>query len=129
MNPNEEARSRNTSLGTRMVEISRDRDLFNQELARLKPMEILELQTFLWDFCHKLAEQRGVELTRRRITRDMQPTSSYQHSVGCNERVDYCRANICVFTNPNCASTKLKGIIENLRTVVVELLDGTLPKE
>ncbi len=129
MQPNEDARSRNTSLGTRMVELSKDRKAFHQELDRLKPMEILELQTFLWDFCHKLAEQRGVELTRRRITRDMRPTASYQHSVGCNERQDYCRANICVFTNPNCASTKLKGVIENLRLVVVDLLDGTLTPE
>ncbi|MCA9782421.1 MAG: hypothetical protein KDC10_02790 [Calditrichaeota bacterium] len=112
-----------SSLGTRMVELCKDKAEFRKALDGLKPMEVLEVQTFFWDFCLRLAEQKGATLPRARITRDMMPTGSYQHSVGCNERMDYCRANICVFTNPNCASTKLRGIIENLRQVIVELLE------
>lgn len=114
-----------SSLGTRMVELCKDKQAFKEALDALKPMEVLEVQTFFWDFCARLAEQRGAALPRTRITRDMMPTASYQHSVGCNERMDYCRANICVFTNPNCASSKLRGIIENLRQVIVELLEET----
>lgn len=122
-NPQEQPNATSSSLGTRMVELCRDRAAFKEALDALKPMEVLEVQTFFWDFCARLAEQRGLTLPRNRITRDMMPTASYQHSVGCNERMDYCRANICVFTNPNCASKKLRGIIENLRQVIVELLE------
>lgn len=109
-------------IGERLVECCHDAAKFRAVLYELKPREVLEAQVFLWDFLHRLAEERGTALPRREITARMTPTSTYQYSVGCNERLDYCRANICVYTNPVCASNKLRGQMEALRSILSELL-------
>jgi len=113
------------TIGERLVESCHDAAAFREELRRLKPREVLEAQVFIWDFLFRLAKERGLELSREAITRRMMPTSSYQYSVGCNERLDYCRANICIYTNPVCASNKLRGQVEALRSLLSELL-GTI---
>jgi len=109
-------------LGERLVEACHDPDKFRQELSHLQPREVLEAQVFLWDFCLRLSQEREKTLNRSQITARMVGTPSYQYSVGCNERVDYCRANICVYTNPVCASNKLRGQMEALRELLAELL-------
>lgn len=109
-------------IGERLVECCHDAAQFNAELKKLKPREVLEAQVFLWDFLHRLAQERGLSVSRDEITARMMPTSTYQYSVGCNERLDYCRANICVYTNPVCASNKLRGTMEALRQMISNML-------
>jgi hypothetical protein len=120
-----EERTNIRQIGERLVENCHDPEAFRAELRKLKPREVLEAQVFIWDFLHRLAAERNVEISRVEITKRMMPTSTYQYSVGCNERLDYCRANICVYTNPVCASNKLRGQMEALRALLSELL-GTI---
>jgi len=110
------------SIGERLVECCHDPALFSAELKKLKPREVLEAQVFLWAFLQRLIQEKGVNLTRDEITARMMPTSTYQYNVGCNERLDYCRANICVYTNPVCASNKLRGTMEAIRHLISQLL-------
>lgn len=110
------------SIGERLVECCHDPALFSAELKKLKPREVLEAQVFLWAFLQRLIQEKGVTITRDEITARMMPTSTYQYNVGCNERLDYCRANICVYTNPVCASNKLRGTMEAIRHLISQLL-------
>ena len=110
------------SIGERLVELCKDPEAFAAELDKLKPMEVLEAETFLWAFIQRFMAERKIPFDRSTVTSRMMPTATYQYRVGCNERLDYCRANICVYTNPVCASNKLRGILEVLRQVLAELL-------
>lgn len=109
-------------IGERLISCCHDAEQFSAELRKLKPREVLEAQVFLWDFLHRLSEEKGIPVGRDEITARMTPTSTYQYSVGCNERLDYCRANICVYTNPVCASNKLRGQMEAIRHLLSKLL-------
>jgi hypothetical protein len=110
------------TIGERLVECCHDPALFSAELKKLKPREVLEAQVFLWSFLLRLAQEKGMNLSRDEITARMVPTSTYQYNVGCNERLDYCRANICIYTNPVCASNKLRGQMEAIRHLLSQLL-------
>lgn len=120
-----EERANIRRIGERLVENCHDAEAYSRELKGLKPREVLEAQVFIWDFLFRLAKERQIDLSRDEITKRLMPTSTYQYSVGCNERLDYCRANICVYTNPVCASNKLRGQMEALRALLSELL-GTI---
>ncbi|MDP2359708.1 MAG: hypothetical protein Q8O14_03000 [bacterium] len=109
-------------IGERLIECCHDGERFTAELKKLKPREVLEAQVFLWDFLHRLSKERGITFQRDEVTARMLPTSTYQYNVGCNERLDYCRANICVYTNPVCASNKLRGQLEAIRHLLSKLL-------
>lgn len=109
-------------IGERLIECCHDEAAFNEVLRQLKPREVLEAQIFLWGFLERLIQERGLPFSRDEITNRMMPASTYQYSVGCNERLDYCRANICIYTNPVCASNKLRGTMEPLRQKLSQLL-------
>ncbi len=111
-----------TQVGERLIQLCHDAAAFNAELKKLKPREVLETQLFLWDFLERLALEKGVSFSRADVTSRMVPTSTYQYNVGCNERLDYCRANICVYTNPVCASNKLRGTLDAIRQCISQLL-------
>lgn len=98
-----------------------DEDLFNEELETLTPKKLVELQVILWNYVIDYSYTAGQKLTRQNLTERMEPTSNYQYRVGCDERVDYCRANICFKTHPVCAGNKLKGQIGVLRDILLEL--------
>lgn len=109
-------------IGERLIESCHDPEDFARVLKGLKPREVLEAQVFIWDFLFRLSKDRDLDLSREAITKRMMPTSTYQYNVGCNERLDYCRANICIYTNPVCASNKLRGQLEALRSLLSEQL-------
>jgi hypothetical protein len=119
---NSQVSSNIRQIGERLIECCHDGALFSAELKKLKPREVLEAQVFLWDFLHRLSVERNMPISRDDITARMLPTSTYQYSVGCNERLDYCRANICIYTNPVCASNKLRGQMEAIRHLLSKLL-------
>jgi len=109
-------------IGERLIECCHDMAQFDAEIRKLKPREVLEAFNFLWDFLMKLGSELGTPVHRDEVTAKMVPTSTYQYNVGCNERLDYCRANICIYTNPVCASNKLRGNLEAIRAMLSKLL-------
>jgi len=108
-------------VGQILVELAHDENEFRKFLKTLKPLQLVEAEKFMWEYLMEYADSRNVPLGRQGITGRMLPTRNYQRNVGCNEREDYCRANICVFTNPVCAGNKIKGYIEVLRTLILEI--------
>lgn len=111
-------------VGQILVELAPEKEKFREFLKTLKPLQLVEAEKFLWEYLVELARARKVPLGRQDITGRMLPTRSYQRNVGCNEREDYCRANICVFTNPVCAGNKIKGYIDVLRTLILEIANA-----
>ncbi len=94
---------------------------FEQLLYSLNPYDLVVAQDCLWNRTMEFSREKGKPLTREQITDRMERTSGYMRRVGCDEPVDYCRANICVNSNPNCAADKLRGSISALRRILKEL--------
>lgn len=105
----------------RLIDELDNQDLFHEGLEALIPRELVELQVILWNYVIDYSYEAGEKLTRQNLTVRMEPTSNYQYRVGCEERIDYCRANICFKTHPVCAGNKLKGQIGVLRDILLEL--------
>ena len=98
-----------------------DEVLFNERLKDFSPHELVELQVIFWNYVIDFSYLSGEKFDRHSLTSRMEPTSNYQYRVGCNERVDYCRGNICFNTHPVCAGNKLKAQIGVLRELLIEL--------
>ncbi|USN45903.1 MAG: hypothetical protein H6502_02100 [Candidatus Woesearchaeota archaeon] len=76
-----------------------------------RPAEALACEMFMFGFAREYYGQIGssLEALRKHLS-GYHPeikADNYQFTVGCNERVDYCRANICMYTNPLCSTRKL----------------------
>lgn len=84
----------------------------------LSAEQLVELEVFLWkeamDHAGNALEQK---LTREYITARMEPTPNYHRRQMCGEPLSACRANYCVYSNPNCASRKLLEHIKAIATV------------
>lgn len=98
-----------------------DDELFTELLETFKPRELVEIQVIMWNYVIDYSYETGKNFSRHDLTERMEPTANYQYRVGCHERVDYCRGNICINTHPNCAGDKLKSQIIVLRNVHLEL--------
>jgi len=98
-----------------------DEKSFGQLLYALNPYDLVVAQDCLWNYTMRYSHDKGKPMTRDQITKRMERTSNYMLRVGCNEPIDYCRANICVNSNPNCAADKLRGSIVVLRRIISEM--------
>lgn len=98
-----------------------DQELFISLLETFKPRELVEVQVIFWNYVIDYSNLVGQHYTRHNLTGRMEPTANYQYRIGCQERIDYCRGNICINTHPNCASAKLKNQISVLRDIILEL--------
>jgi len=98
-----------------------DEEKFVGIINSVKFVELVPIQYYLWDYAMKFGKEKGVNITRETLTNKMERTANYQRRVGCDEPIDYCRANFCVASNPNCAGDKLKGSIKVLRSVISEI--------
>jgi len=98
-----------------------DEELFFGLLGTFKPRELVEIQVIFWNYVIDYSNVVGKNFSRRNLTGRMEPTANYQYRVGCHERIDYCRGNICLNTHPNCAGEKLKNQIAVLRSILLEL--------
>lgn len=98
-----------------------DEELFLGLLDTFRPRELVEIQVIFWNYVIDYSNTVGKNFSRHNLTSRMEPTANYQYRVGCSERVDYCRGNICINTHPNCASDKLKSQIAVLRDILLEL--------
>ncbi len=105
----------------KLIDYLDDAGKFNQVLDTFKPRELVEVQVILWNYVIDYSYVVGKNFSRHNLTNRMEPTSNYQYRVGCNERIDYCRGNICINTHPNCAGSKLKSQIVVLRDIIHEL--------
>lgn len=94
---------------------------FDSRLGHLGPYQLVPLQRYLWD---KIFEVSSSLLGRRietyYISDRMEPPINYMRRVGCQEREDYCIANICFGSNPLCAAEKIRGELEVMRQILQE---------
>lgn len=104
-----------------LLENIEEKKLFILLLEELDIKEIFILQIKLWDFVLAEGKRSDPNFTRDTITDKMEATSDYQYRVGCTYDEAYCRAKICFFSNPNCASRKTKDVIFVLRDVLLNL--------
>lgn len=104
-----------------LLQVIDDQEQFAEKLEKINPFDLVVTQDCLWTYAMRFSRENGVQLTRNDITSRMEDTASYQYRIGCDEPIDYCRANICVNTNPNCAGDKLKNSIRVLKQVIVEI--------
>jgi len=94
---------------------------FREQMESLNPYDLVVAQDCLWNYTMEFSREQGKPMTREQITSRMERTANYMLRVGCDEPIAYCRANICVNANPNCAAEKLKGSIAVLRKILAEL--------
>ena len=90
-------------------------------LEKLDVRKIFTLQVKLWNFVLAEGKKTNPDFTRNDITKELEATSDYQYRVGCTYDEAYCRAKICFFSNPNCASRKTKEVIFTLREILLNL--------
>ncbi len=96
-------------------------DSLETELKHLKPQQLVTLQKFLWDRIFEIsANMLGRRIESYYITDRMEPPVNYMRRVGCQEREDYCIANICFGSNPMCAADKIRGELEIMRQIIAE---------
>lgn len=105
----------------KLIDYLQDEELFFELLDALKPRELVEVQVILWNYVIDYSFAIGKNFSRHNLTDRMESTANYQYRVGCSERIDYCRGNICINTHPNCAGSKLKSQIKVLREIILEL--------
>jgi len=108
-------------LKQKLIDYLEDEEVFFALLDTFRPRELVEVQVILWNYVMDFSSVVGKNFTRSNLAGRMEPTSNYQYRVGCQERIDYCRGNICLNTHPNCAGDKLKNQIKVLRQIILEL--------
>ena len=90
---------------------------------KLSPSQLVEAHDFLWD---KLVEfhykTQSREFRRDEVTRKMVPSTEYQKLQNCDLWLDYCKGVECIWSNPVCASNKIKNNME----VMAEHIRGLL---
>ncbi len=111
----------NTHITDELLACIDDEEKFLGIINNVKFMELVPIQYYLWDYAIKFSADKGNPLSRADLTNRMERTSNYQLRVGCDEPIDYCRANFCVASNPNCAGDRLKGSIKILRNIISEI--------
>lgn len=98
-----------------------DKQAFLKKLSGLSSKKTLILQPLLWDYVMKLGLKTNSNFKRSDITEKLEKSETYQKRVGCTLPISYCRGKICVFSNPECATRKIKGVIYILRKIYLEL--------
>lgn len=104
-----------------ILKIIQDKEKFVQELGKLTPKNTFQLQAQLWDYVMQKGKESNSAFSRDDIVVHLEPTSDYMYRVGCTFEESYCKAKICYFSNPNCASRKAKGVIYILREILINL--------
>lgn len=94
---------------------------FDAKLQHLGPYQLVPLQRFLWDKIFEISSSLlGRRIESYFITDRMEPPANYMQRVGCQEREDYCIANVCFASNPLCAANKIRGELDVMRQIIME---------
>ncbi len=94
---------------------------FDDLIETLSNEDVVALQKFLWDKTVEIGLRvKGKNFTRRDITGRMVPTPIYQREQNCSERTYFCKATLCILSNPSCARKKLKGQFQAMEEVIQE---------
>lgn len=112
----------------RFLEVMDDKQAFLKKLNGLSSKKTLILQSILWDYVMKLGLKKNPNFKRSDITEKLEKSETYQKRVGCTLPNSYCRGKICVFSNPECATRKIKGVIYILRQIYLQLNTTTNKK-
>jgi len=108
----------------------RDAATFGRALEHLAPYQLVSLQRFLWDKIFEISSsQLGRRIEPYFITDRMEPAANYMRRMGCQEREDYCIANVCFNSNPSCAATKIRSELEVMRQIIAEFRDEYQTRE
>jgi FixJ family two-component response regulator len=98
-----------------------DQKAFSAGVNKLGPHNLAAIHGYVWD---KVFETSAELLDRRIepffITDRLEPAPNYMRRMGCMERMDYCKAGVCIQSNPLCASNRLRAELEVMRGVLVE---------
>ena len=87
-------------------------------IASFSAPQLVELENYLWKEATEYAQNTlQKKLAREFITRRIEPTSSYHRRQICSEPLIACRANYCVYSNPNCAGRKLREHIQAISSI------------
>jgi hypothetical protein len=105
----------------RLIDNLQHEETFLAILDSFTPKELVEVQVIFWNYVIDYSYVVGKNFSRHNITNRMELTTNYQYRVGCIQRVDYCRGNICISTHPTCAGNKLKSQVLVLRDILIEL--------
>ncbi|MFH1861566.1 MAG: response regulator, partial [bacterium] len=84
-----------------------DAGKLERELKSLSPVQLIPLQRFLWEKIFEVV----TNLLKRRIESfyildRLEPTSNYQHRVGCRKPEDACISDECFTSDSECVAAK-----------------------
>ncbi len=108
-------------LVTRVEVISRlfSGEPFDDLVDMLSVDEVVHLQKFVWNKTVEIGLRlKGAAFSRKDITSRMISTPSYQRQQKCSERTYYCKATLCIHSNPDCARNKIKGQLSAMQQAV-----------
>lgn len=94
---------------------------FLSEMSVYNPLQLKEVQEYLWDAIMEESARRNLHLTRSDIISRFEPTTNYQYRAGCKEPLGYCTLNMCIKLDPKCSINRLRGMIEILRKILADV--------
>lgn len=94
---------------------------FLSELSVLNPLQLKEVQEYLWDCIMEESAKKNLHVTRSDIISRFEPTTNYQYRAGCKEPLGYCTLNMCIKLDPKCSINRLRGMIEILRKILADI--------
>ncbi|MBN8706223.1 MAG: hypothetical protein J0L62_10155 [Bacteroidetes bacterium] len=94
---------------------------FLSELSVLNPLQLKEVQEYLWDCIMEESTKKNLHVTRSDIISRFEPTTNYQYRAGCKEPLGYCTLNMCIKLDPKCSINRLRGMIEILRKILADI--------
>jgi len=119
-----------SSIKLRAIYSILDEKPVSEIMDHLKIPEIIELQKFIWDLAVEFGiKVRGKKFTRKDITRKMPSTTEYQRSVGCGEKIYYCKSTHCINSNPECATQKIKQQVDCMADSIREFMKSAKSNE
>lgn len=111
----------NSRLKTKAKFLVKKPQEFLSNISPLNPLELKEIQEYLWDVIMDESESHKLGITRSDIISRFEPTTNYQYRAACKEPLGYCTLNMCIKLDERCATNRLRGMIEVLRKIMADI--------
>jgi hypothetical protein len=95
---------------------------FNELLKPLDAKQLRQVQEYMWDFVLIESQGTSAPFTRVDILSRMEPTAKHQEKQHCIEPLGFCTMTMCLRINPSCAAIRIRGIIEVLRGMTLDII-------